>query len=122
MISGGTRAASEIDGLKGPKLHRIGIKGATVPLLSPGGRILRTVKSGADSDPGVTAVGKRTLDYSWLHDGRIVPAPRDRNLKLIARHRWAKQATYTVLVHNREGTAVSRDLLVSVGSLARTPP
>jgi glycosidase len=110
----GHRASSEIDGLKvAPSSIEFGIKGATVPLLSTGSGILRTVKSGADLILAVTAVGTEPLDYSWLHDGRIVPGAKGPDLKLM--HATGDAAGhYTVLVHNREGTAVSRDLLVSV--------
>jgi len=110
----GHRASSEIDGLTvAPAPIGFGIRGATVPLLTVQPESVQTAKAATDLTLEIAASGTMPIDYAWLHDGRVVQGATGPGLRL--RRIGADDAgRYTAVLHNREGTAISRDILVRV--------
>jgi glycosidase len=111
----GHRASAEIDRLRvAPTSLSFGIRGATVPFLTRQPAPVESAAAGGDLTLAVSAEGTATMEYRWLHNGceipgATLPALTLRNISAAAAGRYA------AIVHNREGTAVSRDVLVSVG-------
>jgi len=110
----GHRASSEIDGITvAPTPIVFGIRGATVPLLTAQPDSVRTAKAGTDLALEVAASGTMPLDYAWLHDGRVVQGATGPGLR-IGRIGAGDAGHYAAVIHNREGTAISHDILVQV--------
>jgi len=111
----GHRALAEIGRLRvAPTSLSFGTRGATVPLLTREPAPVVSVAQGADLTLAVSAAGTAPMEYRWLHDANEIagasrPALTLRNVSA------GSAGHYVALVHNREGTAVSRDVLVRVG-------
>ena len=110
----GHRASSEIDGVTvAPTPIVFGIRGATVPRLALQPEPVQTPKAGTDLALVVAATGTLPIDYTWLHDGRVVQGATGPALRL-DRIGADDAGRYTAVLHNREGTAISRDIRVQV--------
>jgi alpha-amylase len=110
----GHRAAARIGRIRvAPTSLSFGIKGATVPVFNfePGPEVGATL--GKDLTLTVSASGTGPLEFKWLHDGNEIPGETQPSLTL-SDVSAAAAGCYVALVHNREGTAISRDVLVNV--------
>jgi len=110
----GHRSATEVGGVKvAPNKIGFGIRGATVPVITLKIGSVSRAKAGADLDLRIEATGTPPLEFGWLHDGHAVPGAEDPLLHLGSLTE-ADSGRYTATVHNREGTAISRDFMVTV--------
>jgi alpha-amylase len=112
----GQKAAAVIDQIRvAPGSMTYGIKGATVPVFNfePVSEV--NAKKGHDLSLAISASGTGPLEYSWLHDGNEIAGASQPTLT-IKSVSSAAGGHYRALVRNREGTAVSRDIIVHVGS------
>jgi hypothetical protein len=68
---------------------------------------------GRDLSLAVSASGTGPLEFEWRHDGTEIAGASGPTLAL---NRITASASrhYRALVHNREGTAISRDVIVQV--------
>jgi glycosidase len=110
----GHRSAAAIDLMHvAPSALVFGIRGASVPVFNFEPDPHLTVAPGDDLSLTISASGTGPLDYEWLHDGTEMIGEFQPTLNLI--HVSSKAAGhYRALVHNREGTVVSRDISVGV--------
>ena len=110
----GHRSAAEAGGLHVAASPLVfGIRGATVPLLRHEPDAAVVARLGRSLRLSVTATGTGPLEYRWLHDGADVPGATQPTLR-IPSVTAADQGRYVALVHDPEGTAVSREAVVSV--------
>jgi len=110
----GHRASAEIDRLRvAPTPLSFGIKGATVPFLTRGPGPLVRATAGKDLTLKVAASGTGPMEFRWLHDGAEI-AGASRPALTVKNISAGAAGHYVAIVHNREGTAVSRDVLVLV--------
>ncbi len=110
----GHRASTEIDHLHvAPTPISFGIKGAVVPRLTQEPDATVNVRAGADLTLSITATGTAPIEIRWLHDGREVAGANRPDLS-VKKVTGATAGHYMAMVHNREGTALSRDILVQV--------
>jgi hypothetical protein len=118
----GHRASAEIDHLRvAPTPIAFGIKGAVVPQVTREPDPTVTARAGTDLTLSITATGTGPIETRWLHDGReIAGAARPdltlRNVTPVA------AGHYMALLRNREGTTLSRDILVVVESPSSPKP
>jgi alpha-amylase len=110
----GHRVSDRIGGLRvAPSSLSFGIKGATVPVFTVDSGATLAAKVGQYVKLGAWASGTGTLEYQWLHNGKVIagaylPA-------LILKNVSADDAGhYVALARNSEGTAISRDMAVTV--------
>ena len=111
----GHRASARIGRIHvAPPSFSFGIRGAEVPVFNfePGPVVSATV--GKTLTLSASASGTGPLEFRWLHDGSEIAGASQASLTL-ADVSAASAGHYLVLVHNREGTAISRDIEVSVG-------
>jgi alpha-amylase len=110
----GHRSAAAIDRMRvAPSALVFGIRGASVPVFNfePDSRV--AVAPGDALSLSISASGTGPLEYRWLHDGMEMAGEAQPALTL--RHASSAAAGhYRALVHNREGTIVSRDITVVV--------
>lgn len=78
-----------------------GIRGATVPRLEPMPARVR-FQTGHPVNLHVGATGTPPLTYQWMKDDALLPEATAATLEV------SRPGHYTVLVHNRAGTAVSQ--------------
>jgi alpha-amylase len=110
----GHRASAKIARMHvAPTSLSFGIKGATVPVFNFEPR--RTIEAtvGQDVTLTVSASGTGPLEFRWLHDGSEIAGASLPALSLTGLTGGAS-GHYVALVHNREGTAISRDVFVRV--------
>ncbi len=110
----GHKAAAEIDHMRvAPTSLSFGIRGATVPIFNfePDPAVGAT--KGKDLTLSVSASGTGPLEYRWLHDGNEI-AGASTPILILKNVAADAAGHYQALVHDREGTAVSRDVLVRV--------
>jgi glycosidase len=108
----GHRASAEIDRLRvAPTSLSFGIRGATVPFLTREPGPVESAAAGRDLTLAVSAAGTGPMEFRWLHDGSEIPGATQPVLTLKNISAGAA-GHYVAMVHNREGTAVSRDVLV----------
>ncbi|HEY5080268.1 MAG TPA: alpha-amylase family glycosyl hydrolase [Opitutaceae bacterium] len=110
----GHRASAAIDHVRvAPGSLAFGIRGARVPVFSLEPDPLVKVAQGEDLALTVSASGTGPLEYRWLHDGREIAGA---TLPVLTLEDVAEDAAgyYAALVHNREGTAISRAVEVRV--------
>jgi hypothetical protein len=105
-------ASAELDGLHvAASSIEFGIRGATVPAINFQPDAAIVAKAGQELSLSIVASGTGPLDYKWIHDGRQIDGAEGANLE-IASVSAADIGHYRALVHNREGTTLSRDILV----------
>jgi alpha-amylase len=110
----GRRASAEAGHVRvAPTDLSFGIKGATVPVFTLEPDPVVTASEGGDVALTVSASGTGPLEFSWVHDGREVAGA---TLPVLNLENISKDAAghYVALIRNREGTAISRDVLVRV--------
>lgn len=110
----GHRSSSAIDHVRvAPNTIEFGIRGATVPLFTREAARSLAAHRGATLRLEVAARGTGPLQYSWLHDGAILP---DANGPILALGPVTPTdaGRYTALAHNPEGTAICSDTVVTV--------
>ena len=110
----GHRASAQIERVRvAPGALSFGIRGAVVPILNREPGPVVTAKAGKDLRLSVDATGTGPMEYRWLHDGgEIAGASRPA---LTLRNVTAEDAGhYVALVHDPEGTTISRDVLVRI--------
>jgi len=110
----GHKATAEIDRMRvAPNSLSFGIRGATVPLFNfePGPTV--SARAGGDFTLSVSASGTGPLEYRWLHDGNEI-AGASLPVLSVANVSAGDAGHYVALARNREGTAISRDVLVGV--------
>jgi hypothetical protein len=110
----GHRASSQVGDVRVAATSiAFGTRGATAPTitLEPDPEI--SVSEGDDETLTVAAKGTEPLTYQWFHDGKLIPSA---SLPVLSLQDVAPDAAghYLVLVRNREATAVSRDIQVTV--------
>jgi glycosidase len=111
----GSRASAKIERVSvAPSSLTFGIEGATVPLIEAEPAPSVSAALGRSLSLAIAASGTGPLDFSWLHDGREIPGAHAPTLDLPG-VTPSDAGHYRALVHNREGTAVSRDVLVGIG-------
>jgi glycosidase len=118
----GHRASAEIEHLRvAPTRISFGIRGAVVPLVTrePGATV--AARPGTELTLSITATGTGPIEIRWLHDGREVAgaARPDFTVKNVTA---ATAGHYMALVHNREGTTLSRDILVVIDPASSPKP
>jgi glycosidase len=110
----GRKASAAIAGVRvTPSDISFGIKGAIVPVFTrEPGPVVRAVE-GQGLTLTVAATGTEPLEYRWLHDGNEIAGASLPELKL---EKISADASghYLALVRSREGTSISRDILVQV--------
>lgn len=112
----GHRASAKISRIHvAPTSISFGIKGAKVPMLVREPDAVVTARAGGDLTLVVHATGTARLEYSWVHDGAEIAGASQPTLTLDGVSADAA-GHYIALVRNREGTAISRDVLVRVGA------
>ncbi len=110
----GHRVSAEIDRLRvAPSSLSFGIRGAAVPNLVREPGPVESATLGGDLTLDVSAAGTGPMEYRWLHDGEEIagaslPALTLKNIS------DAAAGHYLAIVHNREGTTLSRDVLLRV--------
>ncbi len=110
----GHRSATEVRGIKvAPSAIEFGIRGATVPVITRKPASVSRARAGTSLDLKIEATGTPPLEFAWLHDGRTVPGAVDPLLHLSSLTE-ADSGRYSATVHNREGTAISRDFAIKV--------
>lgn len=110
----GHRSSAEIDRVRvAPTSLSFGIRGATVPLLTQEPDAVVAAASGGDLTLTVAATGTGPMEFRWLHDGGDIPGSSQPALTLKNLSAGAA-GHYLAIVHNREGTTLSRDVLVRV--------
>jgi alpha-amylase len=105
---------TEIDRMRvAPTSLIFGIRGASVPIFNfqPDGTV--KVARGREVTLSVSASGTGPINYRWLHDGVEIAGASTPTLTL-EDFGSRNAGHYRALAHNREGTAVSRDILVAV--------
>jgi len=110
----GHRASAEINRMHvAPTSLSFGIRGATVPVLTREPDPVQAAAPGKSLTLAVSAAGTAPMEFRWLHDGSEIPGASEPALTL---NNISAEAAghYVALVHNREGTAISRDVLVRV--------
>jgi alpha-amylase len=110
----GHRASASIGRMHvAPTSLSFGIRGAAVPVFNfePAAEVSAAI--GKALTLSVSASGTGPLEFKWLHDGSVVAGASQPSLTLNDVSP-ASAGHYAVLVHNREGTAISRDVRVSV--------
>jgi alpha-amylase len=118
----GHLASAEIDHLRvAPTAVSFGIKGAVVPFFTREPDATISARAGRELTLAITATGTGPLEISWLHDGRPV-AGASRPQLTVRSVGSAVAGHYRALVRNREGTALSRDILVLVEPPASPRP
>jgi alpha-amylase len=108
----GHASVSAADGVTfaGPGIS-FGIKGAKTPLLTAEPPAAVALSPGRPIALRAAATGTEPLEYAWLHDGAPVKDGASATLTLDGSGRCL--GSYLLLVRNREGTAVSREVVVS---------
>ena len=110
----GHRASTAAGNLRvAPSDIPFGIKGAKVPLFTLMPAPDLTGRFGAALKLTAAATGTGPLEFSWLHDGATIKGATGGELTL-GPLVSGDAGHYTVLAHNAEGTAISRDTVVSV--------
>jgi hypothetical protein len=111
----GHQASAEIDRLRvAPSDLSFGIRGAGVPFFTRQPAPVETAAAGKSVTLAVAASGTEPLEFSWLHDGEEVPGATGATL-VIRQLDPTAAGHYRALVHNREGTVISRDIEVRGG-------
>ena len=111
----GHRASDAVAGVRvAPTTFSMGIRGATVPVLTRQPEPECKVGPGAALSIEIAATGTPPLDFAWVHDGRLIPGAHGPRLTLPAVSA-SDSGLYEALVHSREGTAISREFAVRVG-------
>ena len=111
----GHKVETEIDHMRvAPTTLSFGIRGATVPVFNFEPEPVVEAAKGRDLSLAVSASGTGPLEFEWLHDGMEIAGASAPTLAL-NRITAGASGHYRALVHNREGTAVSRDIVVRVG-------
>jgi len=109
----GHRDSAEIAKLHvAPSPISFGIKGATVPFLNfePDPSVHAT--AGRELQLTLSASGTGPMDFEWIHDGRVIPGA-DGPVLTLPHASEGDAGHYIARVHNREGTSLSRDVLVT---------
>lgn len=110
----GHESSAEINQVRvAPSGLSFGIRGAIVPILTREPDPVVNAKEGADLALSVSATGTDPMEYRWLHDGEDVAGADGPTLRLKALTAEA-EGHYVALVHDREGTAISADVLLHV--------
>jgi hypothetical protein len=110
----GHRASATVAGVRvAPTSISFGIKGATVPVFTREPDADVRAAEGQNVTLTVSAAGTEPLDYTWLHDGSEIGGAKLPELRLGPVSANAS-GHYLALVRNREGTSISRDILVRV--------
>jgi alpha-amylase len=110
----GHSASAKIDNLRvTPSSLSFGIKGATVPVFTLEPDPVLNATEGKDLTLTVSATGTEPLEYRWLHDGSEIAGA---TLPVLSLEEITDESAghYVALVRNREGTVISRDVLVQV--------
>jgi alpha-amylase len=110
----GHRVSARIGGLKlAPSSLSFGIKGATVPVFLPGSAPRIAAKPGQDLKLTAPASGTEPLEYRWLHNGEEIAGALlpELDLKSVSA---GDAGHYVALARNREGTAISGGVEVTV--------
>jgi len=108
-------ASTEVTDLDvAPTSIDFGIRGATVPTLVNQPEASIAAQPGQDLRLSASASGTSPLDYRWIHDGREVEGATGPDL-VIHQVSGGDLGHYRVLVHNREGTTLGREVRVSFG-------
>ena len=118
----GHQASAEVDHLRvAPTQIAFGIRGAVVPQVTrePGATV--TARAGSDLTLSIAATGTGPIETRWLHDGREV-AGATRPDFTVRNVTAAAAGHYRALLQNREGTTLSRDILVVVESPSPPKP
>ncbi len=111
----GHRASARIDRLTvAPSSLTFGIRGSSAPFIASEPEALVSAAPGKELALAVVATGTGPLEYRWLHDGEEIGGATGPSLDLKSVSP-TDAGHYRVLVHNAEGTAVSRDVVVGVG-------
>jgi hypothetical protein len=110
----GHRESSRIGGVRvAPSSLSFGIKGATVPVFDMEPDPAVSAKAGQDLTMTVSASGTGPLEFTWLHDGGEIAGASSPSLVLKNVSSGAA-GHYVALARDREGTAVSRDVAVTI--------
>jgi glycosidase len=110
----GHRASAAIGRMRvAPTSLSFGIRGATVPVFNFEPSPTVSAAPGQMLNLSVSASGTGPLEFRWLHDGSEIAGATQPMLS-IADVSAGSAGHYVALVRNREGTAISRDVLVSV--------
>lgn len=110
----GHRAAAQIGRVRvAPAQASFGIAGATVPKLATPLPPEVSVAAGGVLTLGVEATGTAPLEFQWLRDGAELPGATAATLS-VPNATPAAAGRYSVLVRNREGTALSTETRVVV--------
>lgn len=112
-LRGHTASAEVADLSVAPTSIEFGIRGATVPTLNIQPDASIAVQASQDLKLSVSASGTGPLDYRWIHDGREVEGATEPDL-IVHAVSAGEIGHYRALVHNREGTTLSRDVQVSL--------
>jgi len=110
----GHRVSDRIAGLRvAPSSLSFGIKGATVPVFSLEPDPAVSAKAGQDLTLAVSASGTGPLEFKWLHNGNEISGAY---LPVLALKDVSDgdAGHYVALARNQEGTAVSKDVVVSI--------
>jgi alpha-amylase len=109
----GHMASAEVGNLRvAPTSLSFGIRGSTVPTLTAQPAATVSVRMGQDLSLGVSASGTGPFDYRWMHDGREIDGADGPDL-VVHQVSTGDLGQYRALVHNREGTTLSREVSVS---------
>lgn len=109
----GRRSADRVDGLRisAPGIS-FGILGARVPRITHVSANPVTLSPDAPLRLAVTAEGTAPLEYQWLRGSAEIPGATQPEFEIA--HAAASDAgTYRVLVRNRAGTTLSREITVA---------
>lgn len=110
----GHKQSRRVEGLSlAPDSHPSGIQGAKTPLLSKQAPESLVLKVGAPLRLSLAAEGSGELEYRWFRDGRPLPAFQGPELSLEAVSA-ADAGHYQLLVHNLQGSVLSREIVVEV--------
>jgi glycosidase len=110
----GHRASAAIAEMKvAPTDISFGIRGATVPVFTREPDPVVRALEGRDLTLTVSATGTEPLEFRWLHDGSEIAGASQPELKL-GKLSASASGHYLVLVRSREGTSISRDILLRV--------
>ncbi len=110
----GARSSSSVAGIHvAPSGITFGIRGARVPAFTRLPVAPAKARAGDALTLTAQASGTEPLDYHWLRDGEAIPGADGPVLSLRA-VTPADSGSYTAVVHNREGTAISRDTVLRV--------
>jgi len=110
----GHRVSARIGGLRvAPSSLSFGIRGAKVPVFNSEPDPAVSAKAGQDLTLTVSASGTGPLEFKWLHNGNEISGAY---LPVLALKDVSDgdAGHYVALARNQEGTAVSKDVVVSI--------